>query len=141
YERWDGRGSPERLAGEALLPAARLVILAFRVVTHQAVEGRAAAVDVVARRRGSELDPAFADVFLGIADLVMDRIAAPSVWEAFLDAEPEPRTIRPRSELARLAAAFADYTDLKSPYTIGHSHGVAALAAEVAAALDLPADE
>jgi putative nucleotidyltransferase with HDIG domain len=138
YERFDGRGSPHRLAGEAIAATARLVILAFRVVTHHAIEGREAAVAVVRARRGSELDPRFAAAFGGIAGGVMEAIDRASVWELFLDAEPTPWHELREDELGRVAAAFADYSDLKSPFTLGHSRGVAALAVEVADALGLP---
>jgi HD-GYP domain-containing protein (c-di-GMP phosphodiesterase class II) len=141
YERFDGRGSPHRLAGDAITATARLVILAFRVVTHHAIEGRDAAVAVVRARSGGELDPRFASAFGGVAGEVMAAIDRASVWELFLDAEPVPRREVPAAELGRVAAAFADYSDLKSPFTLGHSHGVAALAETVAAAVGLSAEE
>ena len=42
-------------------------------------------------------------------------------------------------DLDRALEAFADYADIKSPFTLGHSRGVAQLAAAAAATLGLPA--
>ena len=137
YERYDGRGSPNQLAGDALEPAARLVILALRVVSHRAIEGPRAAIDVVQARRGSELDPRFADVFLAHSDEILHVIDRDSVWETFLDEEPLPRLHLAANDLTPIAEAFADYADLKSPFTLGHSRGVAALADRVGAAMGL----
>ena len=44
-------------------------------------------------------------------------------------------------ELDEALEAFADYADIKSPFTLGHSRGVAQLAAAAAATLGLPSDD
>jgi len=141
FERHDGRGSPGRLAGDAIDPVARLVVVAFRVVTFHAIEGREAAMDAVRARRGSELDPRLAGAFLDVAGDVLAAIDGDSVWETFLDAEPRPLAWVPAGDLVRIAEAFSDYADLKSPFTLGHSRGVAALAAQVAGEVGLDAEE
>ncbi|WP_044240683.1 HD domain-containing phosphohydrolase [Chondromyces apiculatus] len=141
FERYDGRGSPNRLAGEAISPTARLVVVAFRVVTYHALEGREAAVEAVRERRGTELDPQFAGAFLKAAGEVMDVIEGDARWEAFLEAEPRPLGWIQVDELPRIAEAFADYVDLKSPFTLGHSRGVAALAGQVGEEMGLDAQE
>jgi len=45
------------------------------------------------------------------------------------------------AQLDTACQAIADFTDIKSPYTLGHSTGVAALAAEAARRCGLPADD
>jgi HD-GYP domain-containing protein (c-di-GMP phosphodiesterase class II) len=45
-----------------------------------------------------------------------------------LEVEPEPLRIVPKARLPELAAAFGDLVDLKTPFTHGHSAGVARLA-------------
>ena len=50
------------------------------------------------------------------------------MWEAFLDAEPGPVKRIPAGEIDGVADAFARYVDLKSPFTLEHSTGVARLA-------------
>jgi HD-GYP domain-containing protein (c-di-GMP phosphodiesterase class II) len=137
YERWDGRGSPHKLAAEAISPTARLVMVAVRVVSHDALEGRQAALEVVRDRSGQELDPRFAGVLLEHAPAILLANDGHSVWEQFLEAEPRPWAPLAANDATPLAEVFADYADLKSPFTLGHSRGVATLAANVAAAMDL----
>lgn len=56
----------------------------------------------------------------------------PSTWEAALACEPGPqRTLTPEARETALRA-IADFVDMKSPYTSGHSSGVALLAASAA---------
>src|SRR3954467_8130181 len=50
--------------------------------------------------------------------------------DAALAAEPPPRASFPRTDLERFTAAFGDFTDLKSPWTLGHSRRVARLAGD-----------
>jgi putative nucleotidyltransferase with HDIG domain len=69
-----------------------------------------------------------AEAFLKRSDELLDAIEKDSVWDAVLDLEPEPRPWLPESRIDETARAFADFTDLKSPYTLGHSTGVAKLA-------------
>jgi HD-GYP domain-containing protein (c-di-GMP phosphodiesterase class II) len=56
-------------------------------------------------------------------------------------AEPGLRAALTEQELDAALEALADYTDLKSPYTIGHSRGVADLAAEAGRHYGLPAED
>jgi putative nucleotidyltransferase with HDIG domain len=68
------------------------------------------------------------DAFLKHSDELLDVIETDSVWDAVLEVEPAPRPWLPESRIDDTARAFADFTDLKSPYTLGHSTGVANLA-------------
>jgi len=61
----------------------------------------------------------------------------PSLWEAFLAAEPGTPRLIDGAALDEAFAAIADFADLKSRYTRGHSSGVAALAEAAARTLGL----
>ena len=61
YERWDGRGLPDGLAGEAIPVAVRVVVVARDAVLWQRLAGTDAALEVLARRRGRAYDPAVVD--------------------------------------------------------------------------------
>jgi len=63
YERWDGAGFPEGLAGELISPHARVVHVAEQAVLAYARGGPAAAVAEVRRRAGGHLDPKLAAQF------------------------------------------------------------------------------
>jgi putative nucleotidyltransferase with HDIG domain len=141
YERYDGKGAPRGLAGEEISLPARATTLAQVVEAFFRAGGAEAAREVVRKRRGGQLDPRLADVFLAEARTILMPLAAPSVWEPFLAAEPEP--VRPFSPagLEATVGAFAAYVDLKSPFTLGHSTGVARLAEAAAAEAGLSAAE
>ena len=93
------------------------------------------AVAAVKRQAGGLLDPA--------ARRAPSSQTRPRSWPrqhaddlhaAVLDAEPRPAAVRPGiAACPRSRAAFADVADLKSPYTLGHSSGVARLAADAGA--------
>jgi len=95
---------------------------------------------VIAARRDTELDGKLVDRFLrgGAARLAA---VAGSAWDAVLAAEPEPHLRISAERLARVAEAFARFTDLKSPFTLGHSEAVAARAVAAAEVAGLPARE
>ena len=132
-ERWDGKGLPDGLAGNELSIARRVVAVAHDAVVVSTAGG--SALDLVRARRGRAYDPAVVDALLGmpleeLLDLDLDKAA--DAWADGLAAEPEPvATIEPAS-LDGVALACADFTDLKSPYLLGHSARVAELAAAAA---------
>ena len=69
-----------------------------------------------------------AEIFAGAADSLFAELDSVGPWEAVVSAEPASRYWLAGSELDVALEAVADFVDVKSPYTIGHSKGVAALA-------------
>ena len=53
-------------------------------------------------------------------------------WDAVISAEPALGPVLSGGQFDSALEAIADFVDLKSPYTIGHSRGVAELAAGAA---------
>jgi HD-GYP domain-containing protein (c-di-GMP phosphodiesterase class II) len=128
FERWDGKGMPRRLRGEAIALPARLVPLANDAVVFHRLGGVAAAREVVKRRAGGAYDPRLAARFVERAEELMADFGHLTVWEAALASEPgTPRTIS-EAGLDTALEAMADFVDLKSTSTLGHSRGVATLA-------------
>jgi HD-GYP domain-containing protein (c-di-GMP phosphodiesterase class II) len=140
YERWDGRGMPGSLSGEQVPLVVRVVHVAFVAEAAFREGGLALAVEVVRGRSGGHFDPAVAAALLEDARAVLGPITPESVWDPLLDAEPEPRRWVDRSRLDTLLEAFADFVDLKSPSTLGHSPGVARLAADAGRVAGLDAE-
>ena len=138
HERWDGKGIPSHRAGEALSPASRLAVFAHDVTVHLQQSSKDEVLEMVRRRSGGEYDPQVASAFLSRSAPLFNSISDESVWDAVIEAEPEPRPWLPESRLDEVAQAFADFADLKSPYTLTHSTGVAALAQRAAKTFDLP---
>jgi HD-GYP domain-containing protein (c-di-GMP phosphodiesterase class II) len=138
YERWDGRGAPQGLKGEQVAISARLMRLARTAEVFHRRGGVPAAVDAVRRRRGTEFDPALVDLFCDQAPDLFEEVAATAAWDAVIAAEPALRPALSEAELDAVLEALADYADLKSPFTLGHSRGVADLAAEAGRRHGLP---
>ena len=138
FERWDGKGVPAESRGEDILVPARLVTLADVVEIYHRSGGVEAAVAVARERRGTQFDPELVDVFCAEADALFDDIDAATTWHAVIEAEPALEIVLSDAELESALEAIADFTDLKSPWTLGHSRGVAGLASAAAARCGLP---
>jgi HD-GYP domain-containing protein (c-di-GMP phosphodiesterase class II) len=137
FERWDGKGVPRGLASDAIDLGARIFMLADQAETFHRTEGRDGALAMARRRSGGWFDPACVEAFSRCADDVSAVVESGSAWSAALAAEPEPHVVVPPWRVDDVAAIFADFVDLKSPYLLGHSTGVARLAVGAAERLGL----
>jgi putative nucleotidyltransferase with HDIG domain len=141
-EHWDGGGYPRGLAGGEIPLAARILSVARTIevfYTHRCAKH---ALDAVRERSGSWFDPEAAAAALELsrrgalfADLETGRTR-----EALMAAEPEPEPVS-EQRVDDICRAFAEIVDTKSPFTQGHSEGVARTAERMAAALGLKAAE
>ena len=132
FERWDGKGVPAEAKGSEILVPARLVNLADVVEVYHRTGGVEAAVAVARERSGTQFDPALVEVFSSEAPTLFRDIDAVTTWPAVIEAEPALGIVLSDEELGSALEAIADFTDLKSPWTIGHSRGVADLAGAAA---------
>lgn len=128
HERWDGRGQPSGLRGEEKALPARIAHLAGDVEIFHRIGGVEAAITLVKQRAGKAYDPHIAHRFRQEAPHLLAEIGAESIWEMVLTAEPAPQQWLDDEQLDTVARAMAHFTDVKSPYTVGHSTGVAELA-------------
>jgi HD-GYP domain-containing protein (c-di-GMP phosphodiesterase class II) len=128
FERWDGKGVPAEASGEEILLPARLVNLADVVEVFHRTGGADAAIAVARERSGSQFDPALVDVFCADAPRLLGDIDSLTTWQAVIAAEPALEIVLTDEELESALEAIADFADLKSPWTLGHSRGVADLA-------------
>ena len=140
FERWDGKGYPRHLRGDAIALPARIANVAFAAVMFDSAGGEGAAISAVRRWSGGKLDPAICEVFLADAPNLLYTLETEDAWIGVLAAEA-PRLPVSDSLLDEVASAFADFADLKSTYFTGHSRGVSALAARAAGVLGLPQEE
>jgi len=132
FERWDGKGTPAGLAGEEIALPARIVVIADMVEAFRRLGGVEAAVEVARRRAGRQFDPGLATRVSENAETLLEGLAEMTGWDAVIAAEPELAGRMSGVELDSALAAIADFADLKSPYTTGHSRGVAERAAAAA---------
>jgi HD-GYP domain-containing protein (c-di-GMP phosphodiesterase class II) len=141
YERWDGRGWPGRLSGEAVPLASRIAQVAEFVEVANRMGGAEAAKQLARERRGKQFDPAVADVVANEGDLILSGLDVVSTWDAVIDAEPALAVVLPGERFDRALLAIATFVDLKSPYFLGHARAVSELAGEAGARLGLPPGE
>ena len=127
-EHWNGRGKPDHLEGQAIPLNSRIALLAQVIDVFHHMGGKQAALDEIRKRRGSWFDPELVDIVLAMED-------QEEFWAALHDEdirkrvvalEPESRVMELDDDgLDRIAQAFSQVVDAKSPYTSGHSARVA----------------
>jgi len=141
YEQWDGRGWPGALKAGAIPAAARIAQLAeFMEVAHR-VGGVAGATALARRRAGRQFDPALAALLCDRAEEIFGGLDAAPAWQVVIASEPALAVELSAEHLDRALAAIANFVDLKSPFTLGHSVAVAELAEEAGRRLGLPPEQ
>lgn len=128
-ERWDGKGFPSGKKGDESALLARIVIVAEVLEIAFSRYGIGAAVETARKRSGGRFDPALASTFGQHAPELFAGLTTGSVWELFLESEPEPYCQVTPALVERYAEAFARAVDLKSVWTATHSYDVGILAA------------
>ncbi len=141
YERFDGKGGPNRKKAQQISPIARVVRTALLAVIHGGIEGPEAGVSVVRTRAGGEIDPEIASVFSRQAPEILRQVMAPSAWDGFVSCAPARAIASTNVELSAIALSFARCVDLKSPWTLAHSTGVATLCRDALARAGAPTRE
>ena len=139
FERWDGKGLPAGLKGEQTDVVARMVAMAAILEVFERLGGADAAVQVAQRRRGTQFDPYLVDCFARDPHGVLAGAVEPVNLEVLVETCPALGRRLSGDDLEAALEAVADFTDLKSPFALGHSRGVADLAAEAGRILGLSA--
>lgn len=123
FERWDGSGFPDGRAGAQIPVPARFAQLSYDALLLQEHLG---SIGRIARLTGACYDPDVAVLLKADDTAEVTEIVSP--WEAVLAAEPGGPTPLDSVQLDAACEAAADFADLKSPWLLGHSRGVAELA-------------
>jgi HD-GYP domain-containing protein (c-di-GMP phosphodiesterase class II) len=137
YETWDGRGWPGELEGAEVPLAARIAQLAEFVEVAYRAGGVEAARTLARKRAGSQFDPGLAELICAEGEILLQGIDDLETWDAVIDAEPALAVVLSWDRFEAALVAIANFVDLKSPYTLGHSRAVADLAAAAGAELGL----
>ncbi|MEQ9364353.1 MAG: hypothetical protein RIF32_08930, partial [Leptospirales bacterium] len=117
FERVDGSGKPRGLVGNAIELSARTASLAYAYQLHHESGGIETARAVIKQRRASQLDARLVDELRRLAPELEPILNQTSVWDDSLPFLQECDI----THTDRCAGAFADFADLKSRYTVGHS--------------------
>ncbi|SDP19230.1 regulatory protein, luxR family [Nakamurella panacisegetis] len=128
FERWDGKGVPGTAGGEQIEAVMRVVQIADDAEVFCSTGGPDAAGVMLRSRRGSEFDPALVATCLAHSERIFSGLHEVDAWSLVIEACPDlDRPVR-LAELDQMLEIFADYADLKSPWYLGHSRAVSALA-------------
>src|SRR4051812_36442954 len=140
FERWNGNGYPDHVAGEAIPLAMRVVHLSHDMEAIGRLFSADHALEAATDRRDRTYDPALADLFVSHGHEWFARLAETEPWDAVLALEPEPHRMLTGADLDDALTIVADFIDLKSPFMGGHSRRCAELACDAAQVLGLSAD-
>ncbi|MEP7384453.1 MAG: HD-GYP domain-containing protein, partial [Gemmatimonadota bacterium] len=133
-EHWNGNGYPAGKRGEEIPLFSRILNIAQTAEVFLARAGADEALKVLEDRRGRWFDPMLVDTVLGWKQ---DRawwssVLAPDVQSQVVSLEPSDRTRDvDDAGLDRVAEAFAEIIDAKSPFTFSHSSNVARYASAI----------
>jgi HD-GYP domain-containing protein (c-di-GMP phosphodiesterase class II) len=134
--RWDGK-NPTKLGGSDVPQEARIIEFVIIAELYRRAGGLAAIRELAKTRSGGQFDPGVCAAFEDQASSVLVGFDAVSLWDLFLEAEPSTPTTVDAAQLQTVAEVFADFTDNKSGWFVGHSRQVAGLAMRAAEAMKL----
>lgn len=138
-ERWDGKSFLKRAKGDEVPVPVRVVQVAETASVYRALGGTEAAVAVVRERAGGAFDPELAELFATHADELCEEPG--SAWDAVIESAPDGGGPVGDEACEAALGAMAEFVDLKSPFTAGHSPAVARLAAAAGEHAGLPPDQ
>jgi HD-GYP domain-containing protein (c-di-GMP phosphodiesterase class II) len=137
YETWDGRGYPGERKGVDIPLAARLAQLAEFVEVAHRVGGVEAAKQLARERAAKQFDPGLAELVGTDGELILAGLDDVETWDAVIDAEPALAVVLSFERFEAALEAIANFVDLKSPYSLGHSRAVADLSGAAGTRLGL----
>jgi len=140
-EHWNGKAGVLGLKGEQISIHARLFRLAQDLDVFHHAAGMPAAVEVLRRRSGTYYDPDLVALVASGAEELRSRLEVASLWDAVLATEPAPHRKVSDAEFDVVAHQVANFIDMRSAYTVGHSPAVAGLAGAAAGRLGLSPQE
>jgi HD-GYP domain-containing protein (c-di-GMP phosphodiesterase class II) len=130
FERWNGRGLPDGRRRWAIPRPMRIAQIAQELEVLTRTAGLDRAVEVIQARKGRAYDPDLTDLVVTGAERWIEAATAADPWDAALAGAPRAEPLDDAGARDMLLV-LADFADLKSPWTGGHSREVATLAAQV----------
>jgi HD-GYP domain-containing protein (c-di-GMP phosphodiesterase class II)/DNA-binding CsgD family transcriptional regulator len=141
YERWDGKGLPRGLAGDAVKLPVRIVTLAQDAIALAEAHGFETMKSMIAKRGGGAYEAPLAELFVAHAESLFTGLGDPVDREAILALEPPPFAMLDEASCDEAYLAIADMIDMRMPFTFGHSRAVASVAEAAGRLLGLPASD
>jgi HD-GYP domain-containing protein (c-di-GMP phosphodiesterase class II) len=126
-EHWDGGGHPYKLEGEKIPRLGRILCLSQTVEVFFQSYGVEAACAMARSRSGSWFDPQVVKAFLKVQEQTnfWETLTSETLPQQVAALEPHDKImISDEAQLDRVAEAFAQVIDAKSPWTYQHSERV-----------------
>ena len=127
FERWNGKGLPSGVKGEAIPRPMRVAQVSHEFEILARIEGVDRALGIIAARAGKAYEPDLARTVVREGASWWDELEGADPWDAALQASP-PCDALNDAEIGEVLLVLADFADIKSPWIGGHSRAVAALA-------------
>ena len=143
-EHWNGQGHPHGLRGEQISLLGRILCISQSIEVFWRSEGMASALEMAKDRKGTWFEPALVDLFVELAKepKFLADLSQADPDMVLSDMQPMDTQLGPNEAmLDRIATAFSEVVDAKSPWTFRHSLNVANISVGMAEQLGLPADE
>ena len=134
FERWDGQGIPGAVKEEGLSIVIRIVHIAQDAEAFQRSGGAETAFRILRKRSGGYYDPTLVKCFCQAGTRWLAELDMTALWDAVIALDPQPGPVLDNSQLDDALRIIADFVDIRSIYTYGHSSAVAERA--YASALD-----
>ena len=138
YERWDGKGLPRGLSGDAVKFPVRLVSLAQDAIALADQLGLDGMKAKIKGRAGGGYEAELAELFLDHCEKLMSGLDGPVDRDTILALEPLPHLTLDEADCEEAYLAIADMIDMRMPFTFGHSRAVAALSESAGRRMGLP---
>ncbi|MEE9249304.1 MAG: HD domain-containing phosphohydrolase [Dehalococcoidia bacterium] len=140
WEQWDGKGAAYGLRGSQIPHTSRILRLAQVMEAACRLGGEPVATAIAVKRRGKDLDPDVVDAYFEAKN--REGFWAPSepgsIQQAVLDIRPQTSFEEATdAHLEKVCEVIADFIDIKSPSTWGHSPAVAEAAVGIGRQLGL----
>ena len=129
FERWNGKGFPRGVRGAAIPRPMRIAQLSQELEVLARLDGIDNACELLRERRAKAYDPDLTDLALAQAPGWWAEVEHADSWDGALALAPRSPRLTDE-EVHGALVVLADFADLKSPWTAGHSRAVAALARE-----------
>lgn len=143
-EHWDGRGHPDGLKGDEIPVLSQILGIAQTFEVFATHYGLSAACSMACDRSGTWFNPMLVRTLLSFEHdtIFWNTYFSHDPQEAVTAYEPGDHTLTAdNATLDRIAHGFAQVIDAKSPWTFRHSEGVSTIAAGIAGAMNMSADQ
>ena len=143
-EHWNGNGHPIGLKGDQIPLLGRICCIAQTAEVFASRHGFRYALQICKRRRGTWFDPELVDAIYATRhdESFWEQIKQDTIEHQVRLVEPMDRVrLVDEDMLGRIALAFSQVVDAKSPWTFRHSEGVAEISHGIAKTMNLPVEK